>query len=159
MQGEMSLGLFDRSSTTSDAVGRLVGVLCQQERSRVSLQRKKKDKNPFSSNKAFVSPYSCDLIPTGTESVFPCLTCSRTWLLLRPYVRREGEKNMIGSKNMPVLTQQPAILGLFIQLEEALLAKVHLTKRDFLILKMCSCNSFSYREENSFSPGRGSSRR
>ena len=133
MQGEMSLGLFDRSSTTSDAVGRLVGVLCQQERSRVSLQRKKKDKNPFSSNKAFVSPYSCDLIPTGTESVFPCLTCSRTWLLLRPYVRSEEEENMIGSKNinrLPVLTQQPAILGRFIQLE-ALLAKVHLTKREF----------------------------
>ena len=40
MQGVMRRGLLDRSSTSSAAVGRCVGVLFQQDFSRVSLQMK-----------------------------------------------------------------------------------------------------------------------
>ena len=38
MQGDMSLGLFESNSTISEAVGLLVGVLCQQDFKRVSLK-------------------------------------------------------------------------------------------------------------------------
>jgi tRNA A-37 threonylcarbamoyl transferase component Bud32 len=39
MQGEMRRVLFDKSSTISEAVGRLVGVMHQQDLSKVSLKK------------------------------------------------------------------------------------------------------------------------
>jgi hypothetical protein len=41
MHGEMSLVLLDKSSTISEAVGRLVGVMLQHDLSKVSLEKKK----------------------------------------------------------------------------------------------------------------------
>ncbi len=43
IQGEMRRGLFDKSSTISDAVGLFVGVILQQDLSKVSLKNSSKN--------------------------------------------------------------------------------------------------------------------
>ena len=63
IQGEISLGLFDNSSTISEAVGLLVAVMFQQDFNKVS---------------------NWGLIPEGIVKVCPAFTCSITWLLLSP---------------------------------------------------------------------------
>ena len=47
MQGEMRRVLFDKSSTISEAVGRFVGIMHQQDLSKVSLKQKITVKTSF----------------------------------------------------------------------------------------------------------------
>lgn len=56
MHGEIRRGLFERSSTISEADGRLVGVLCQQDLSNVSLEKETVKYNKYLSLEAWDSP-------------------------------------------------------------------------------------------------------
>ena len=68
IQGDISLGLFDKSSTISEAVGLFVAVMFQHVFNKVS---------------------NCGLIPEGIVKVCPAFTCSITWLLLRPKMKKK----------------------------------------------------------------------
>jgi hypothetical protein len=72
IQGDISLGLFDKSSTISEAVGLFVAVMFQHVFNKVS---------------------NCGLIPEGIVKVCPAFTCSITWLLLRPKWKDKKDKN------------------------------------------------------------------